>query len=292
MIVVKEVDGEHRLVCEKDHTISFAGNFPPETIKAGTVGAKVTLDVGTEVDWWASFGITVGKCAIENSYIYGEFGTISDSFVCVNGRLITKHLELRSTFPNKIGSIRSSNLEADEHLCLIESEFSGVTIHDAAGITVLESTCRDSVFVGCMTAIRSQISNFDVYVSDAQKNQAFREGAGEHSMLQHGFILNAVSSTINDVKVSPCVNALILQRSTLKNSELDSDLTITCSMVNESKITGDMIHLVNCIFGGVVFGSVCPVTTVVDHRVVDDQLEAVEFVVMTGNHPERVESGI
>lgn len=268
MIEVREVDGERRLVCVEACEFSYLG-FMTVTITANSVGAVVDLEPGTVVDWWASYGITVGKAVIEKSYLCAETGHIEDTAVIINSTIVTRELIIQSRLPmENLTGIRNSVLLSNDHIHVLYSNLQRFNIGDAEAVVIMESSIENSQTAGGnMSLIRSTINNLDVF----RKGEPIASHMGDLLTLAKlpTPLVNIVRSTVNNVKVSPKVSSFLAQGSTLIDVELDADVCAFGCSIERCRFEAPLIHMVNCHFIDQSAVSEFPHVTLVDVEIID-----------------------
>ena len=293
MITVELVNGTLHLVCKEDHVITFLGNIhDPVTIKQGQVGANVTdiLELGTSVNWWAGEGVTIGKnvvidnCVIEGVAVINPLTVLANSYISSPNTFIDSRLD-------HLTGIRNSVLEGSSNLHILCSDLQCVEVFDCTGCMIVDSELEETQLRGAITVVHSTIKmlhtfpatettvEFETIMGQALKRDGLFDGAS--------MVVSLIRATINDLKVSPRSSCVVVQCGSVKHSVFDCDITLLSTMISESELVGNCVHIINCIFGKMEIKFIAPATTVVNERKMEENLST-EYVLLNGSYHDQV----
>lgn len=285
MIEVRLIEDQRRLFCVEDTDFSFPSMTVP--VKAGTVGAIVSLEPGTVVDWWASEGIKVHEnTVIKHSYITADTGNIEPYAVILNSYVVCGDLMVRS-YLNEQSSLRNCFIVTMENFHLYMSQLSAVQIGDSCGIVLMNSEIAESRITGNVNCIASEISYF--YSRGSSANLSF---FGD-MMKQVGISapnLNIVRSKVMHVELADGASNFLAQSSTVSNCNLNADFVLSGSVLDSCNVKGTMFHCVNVKLVLADVKSESPHVLAVNVTEVHETLTdlPLNFTIMLGDHPDTV----
>lgn len=293
MITAELVNGTLHLVCKEDHVIEFLGSIhEPVTIKQGQVGAVVTgiLELGTSVNWWAGKEVIIGKNVVIDNCVIEGVAVINPLSVLVNSYISSPNTFIDSRIEHLTG-IRNSVLEGSSNLHILCSDLQRVEVFDCTGCVIVDSEIDETQLRGAITVVHSTIKmlhtfpavetevEFETIMGQALKREGLFDGAN--------MVISLIRATVNDLKVSPRSSCVVVQCSSVKHSVFDGDITLLTTMISESELVGNCVHVINCIFGKMQIKFSAPVSTVVNERKMEENLST-EYIILNGSYHEQV----
>lgn len=292
MITAELVNGTLHLVCKEDHVITFLGNIhDPVTIKEGCVGANVTgiLELGTSVNWWAAEEVVIEKnvvidnCVIEGAAVIKSLSVLVNSYISSPNTFIDSRIE-------SLTGIRNSVLESISDLHVLCSDLQRVEVFDCNGFIAVDSEIEETQLQGSITIVHSTVKMLHTFPAPEPEVE-FETVMGKvletSDMFNARMVINLIRATVNDLSVAPRCCCVVIQCGSVKHSRFDCDITVISSMISESEITGNCLHLVNCLFGKMELKFTAPVATIVNERKMEEQLTT-DYVLLNGSYHEQV----
>lgn len=253
MIVVKNIEGWHRLYCEEDHRFEKLERFEgvDSLIRAGSIGGYVKhLKEGDVVNFWLSENIHLGEhCLLDgvivethNKVRAGNIGphvAMSDSYVRASSIeiqgghgpsvIVGSVVNVKEEFKSFGATLDGCNIESPSfaaYLSLAEN------LHTSFNLEIISSTIKDCTWL------------HDKLEADRRHRDCFVESWFNAAMADN--VISIMSSRLEKVYVATNIRNMLVTQSTVIDSAVMCDISIVDSIVRDSEFSGGMAGLLNC----------------------------------------------